>query len=174
MDFMNDVAAPCERCGGTGFRDEVLEIRIQGKNIYDVLQLPYSDLTRFFDNHLAGKAKLPVKLILELIEKTGLGHLAAGRLLKTVSTGELQRLKLVSGLSADSQGNTLFLLDEPTGGLHPKDINLLLDLFNELIDNGNTIVCVTHEPMLMNAASNVIELGPGGGTRGGQVVFNSC
>ena len=90
--------------------------------------------------------------------------------MRTLSTGELQRLKLVAGLANKTDNNTLFLLDEPTGGLHPKDIEHLIKLFHELIDAGNTIICVTHEPMLMANAARIIELGPGGGTKGGRII----
>jgi excinuclease ABC subunit A len=106
----------------------------------------------------------------ELIEKTGLGHLSAGRALKTLSTGELQRLKLVAGLASRPAGHTLFLLDEPAGGLHPNDTDRLIVLFDELVSEGNTIICVTHEPRMTAAASAVITLGPGGGGKGGRIV----
>ncbi len=168
MDFFNNVITPCERCGGSGFSDEVLEILVEGKSIYDALQIPFADLSGFIEGRHPGKSKVPVKSILELIDKTGLGHLNGGRALKTLSTGELQRLKLVSGLSVKTGNNTLILLDEPTGGLHPMDIVQLLSLFLGLIDSGNTIICVTHEPMLIEAASAIIELGPGGGSQGGR------
>ncbi len=170
MDFFNDVISPCERCGGKGFSDEVLEIMTDGKTIYDTLQITFDEITGFFDAHSPSKSKEQVMLILELIQKTGLGHLICGRSLKTLSTGELQRLKLVHGLSAKTSSSSLILLDEPTGGLHPKDIEKLLKLFNGLIEGGNTIICVTHEPLLMAAASKTIELGPGGGTKGGRIV----
>lgn len=170
MDFFNNVITPCERCGGSGFRDEVLAIAVDGKTIYDVLQIPFNEISGFLDTHLQVKSEKQVKSILELIEKTGLGHLTSGRSLKTLSTGELQPLKLVSGLSVKTGSNTLFLLDEPTSGLHNKDIERLLKLFNELIESGNTIVCVTHEPLLMASAAETIELGPGGGSQGGQIV----
>jgi len=170
MDFFNDVITPCERCGGSGFKDDVLEIMIDGKTIFDILQTSFSELFVFFDAHLQNKSKTQAKSILELIEKTGLGHLSCHRLLKTLSTGELQRLKLVTGLSRKSGNNTLFLLDEPTGGLHPNDIEKLMKLFNELVEKGNTIVCVTHDPMLIASAAITIELGPGGGTNGGMII----
>ncbi|HNW89716.1 MAG TPA: ATP-binding cassette domain-containing protein [Bacteroidales bacterium] len=170
MDFFSDASSPCERCGGSGFRDEVLEITAGSKTIYDVLQIPFAEISGFFEAHLQGKSKAQATSILELVEKTGLGHLVCARPLKTLSTGELQRLKLVSGLLAKTGNNTLFLLDEPTGGLHPKDINNLMKLFSELIEAGNTIVCVTHEPLLIAAAAKTIELGPGGGTQGGKIV----
>jgi excinuclease ABC subunit A len=170
MDLFQDVSSPCERCGGTGCRDEVTSILIGGQSVHDILQVPLDEISGFFEGHLPEKQKQSVKYMLELTGKTGLGHLAAGRLLKTLSTGELQRLKLVSGLAGESTGNTLFLLDEPTGGLDHKDTRRLLDLFNELIEAGNTIVCVTHEPLLMASASRTIELGPGGGSLGGRVI----
>ncbi|NVO19851.1 MAG: AAA family ATPase [Bacteroidetes bacterium] len=170
MDFFSDIISPCERCGGSGFREEVLEVMIDGRNICDTLQLTFDESPGFFETHTAGKADKNLKKILELIQKTGLGHLSCGRTLKTLSTGELQRLKLVTGLSSRIGNKTLILLDEPTGGLHPKDIKKLLKLFNELIEEGNTLVCVTHEPLLMAAASRTIELGPGGGTQGGRIV----
>ena len=170
MDFFNDVVTPCERCNGSGFRDEILEVIVNGKTIDEALQITFSKLYDFFSTHFQGKSITEVKTILELIEKTGLGHLTSGRALKTLSTGELQRLKLVSGLATRKDSNTLFLLDEPTGGLHPKDIYKLIELFNELVEAGNTIVCVTHEPLLMAFADEVIELGPGGGKYGGMVV----
>jgi len=170
MDFFNDIISPCEQCGGAGYRDEVLEIMIAGKTIHDVLQITFDEIIDFFEDHLQVKSEKWLKQILELIQKTGLGHLTCGRSLKTCSTGELQRLKLISGLSSKTGSNTLILLDEPTGGLHSKDIEKLLILFNEIIEDGNTIVCVTHEPLLIAAASKTIELGPGGGTNGGKIV----
>ena len=170
MDFFSDVISPCERCGGTGFTYEALEITIEGKTVFDVLQIPFNEISGFFDSRLHGKREKYVKSHLELIEKTGLEHLSCGRSLKTLSTGELQRLKLVTGLSVRSGNRTLFLLDEPTGGLHTRDINKLLKMFNDLIEEGNTVVCVTHAPLLTEAASGTIELGPGGGTKGGRVV----
>jgi excinuclease ABC subunit A len=170
MDFFNDVVSPCERCGGTGFQDKVLEITIDGKTVYDIQLIPFDELFTFLENRLPEKLYRKMMPVFELIQKTGLGHLSSGRLLKTLSGGELQRLKLVSGLASRTCINSLILLDEPTGGLHPKDIGRLLNLFNELIESGNTILCVTHEPLLIAAAYKTIELGPGGGTNGGQIV----
>lgn len=170
MDFFNDIETPCERCGGTGFRDEILELRIGDKSIYDALQLSFDESATFFETNLPAKSDKTFHPVLQLIQKTGLGHLSPGRSLKTLSTGELQRLKLVSGLASKTGNNTLILLDEPTGGLHPKDIQKLLKLFAELIQAGNTLICVTHEPLLMAAAQGIIELGPGGGSQGGQII----
>ena len=173
MDFFSDVISPCDSCGGTGFRDEVLGIMTDGKTVFDVLQIPFNEISVFFDAQQRSKAEKDVKVMLGLLEKTGLGHLTCGRSLKTLSTGELQRLKLVSGLAARTGSNTLLLLDEPTGGLHPRDISKLLKLFSELIEQGDTLVCVTHEPLVLSAASGIIELGPGGGTNGGRIIKRS-
>jgi len=170
MDFFNDVTYQCERCDGTGFRDEILEVTIDGKSVYDVLQIPFGQLQEFFDQGFSDKEYKHTTQVVELMLKTGLGHLSCGRSLQTLSTGELQRLKLVSGLSSIKGSNNIIMLDEPTGGLHPKDIDKLLALFWKLIEKGNTIVCVTHEPLLMDAAYATIELGPGGGRNGGRVI----
>ncbi len=172
MDFFSDVFSPCERCGGTGFRDEMLAVTVEGKNIDGVLRIPFEEWDGM---HALGTNKA-LKPVLEYMRKTGLDHLSPGRLLGTLSTGELQRLKLVrglaqlAGLSGPSGGAALLLLDEPTGGLHRKDIDLLLRLFDELIEAGHTVLCVTHEPLLMEAAYKRFELGPGGGTKGGYLI----
>jgi excinuclease ABC subunit A len=171
MDFFSDAVTTCDRCGGTGFRDEVLQVRAGGLNVYEALQLPFAQLGAFLSANHGGPSG-NIQRVPELIEKTGLGHLSAGRALKTLSTGELQRLKLVAGLASKPVGNTLFLLDEPTGGLHPNDTDRLIVLFDELVSEGNTIICVTHEPRMTAAASAVITLGPGGGGKGGRIV--SC
>lgn len=170
MDFFSDIISPCERCGGTGFRDEVLEVLKEGKTIYQALQLPFDENYSFFKEHGQRTVDHKVLKMLELIDETGLGHLSPGRSLRTLSNGELQRLKLVSGLSTLSGKNALILLDEPTGGLHPKDIKKLLNLFNALVSDGHTLVCVTHEPLVMAAAAKTIELGPGGGKHGGMIM----
>ena len=106
-----------------------------------------------------------------MMEKTGLNYLCPGQPLNTMSTGELQRLKLVSGLSSVKEENVLCLFDEPTGGLHPSDTLVLLNLFNEMIENGASIVCVTHDSMLSSYADYLIELGPGGGSKGGEIIY---
>jgi len=170
MDYFSDVSTPCERCGGTGFRDDVLEVRVQGQTIFDALQIPFAGLSGFAEGRLPAKWMERFEPVVELMSKTGMSHLTSGRFLRTLSTGELQRLKLVSALASKSGNHPLILLDEPTGGLHGNDIDLLIRLFAELIGTGSTIICVTHEPRLMAAASVVIELGPGGGSQGGEII----
>lgn len=172
MDFFSDVHTPCDHCGGTGFNDKIREVKIDGNSICEVLQIPFRRLSGFLKEHCKRKYMEQSRAVLELIEKTGLGHLTCGRSFKTLSIGELQRLKLVSGISANKSNHALFLLDEPTGGLYSKDIEKLILLFDELIQAGNTIVCITHAPSLISAAGRIIELGPGGGSRGGRIVFN--
>lgn len=170
MDFFNDIVSPCEKCGGTGFRDEILEVKINGLNIFDVLQLQFEDLPSFVDSFPEVKTDKRWHNIISLLLKTGLGHLSCGRALNTLSTGELQRLKLVAGLSTGKGDNKLILLDEPTGGLHQEDVVSLLKLFDEIIGEGNTIACVTHEPLLFREADVLITLGPGGGRNGGKII----
>ncbi len=173
MDFYNDVIIPCEHCDGTGFRDDVLNIRIQDKNIVDVLQLSFSALSDFFDQNYHDKSQTLIKNTFGYIEKSGLSYLSCKRLLKELSIGELQRLKLVTGLLKKKYHNTLFLFDEPTGGLNSKDIEKVINLFYDLLDTGSTIICVTHEPLILKYASKLIELGPGGGKYGGSVISNN-
>jgi len=170
LDYFSDVVGPCERCGGSGFNDEVMQIMVDGKNIFEANEILFCEINNFLEKHLQDKHKNKAFTLVQLLKKTGLGHLSGGRLLKTLSTGELQRIKLVTGLLAASSNNNLILLDEPTGGLHPADTEQVLKLFEELLIAGNTLVCVSHEPLLLQAASVVIELGPGGGKQGGMVV----
>ena len=150
-----------------------MQITVEDKNIFEIHQLTFTELAEFAGRYLHGKPKNKAFHILQLLEKTGLGHLSSGRLLKTLSTGELQRIKLVAGLLTKTADNNLILLDEPTGGLHPADTAQLLTLFEELLLAGNTLVCVSHEPMMLQAASVVIELGPGGGKQGGMIVCHT-
>lgn len=172
MDFFSDVYSPCERCGGTGFRDEILDVKTDGRTISDALQIPFDEISDFIGPFLKVKPGKHIKSVLELIAKTGLGYLTSGRSLKTLSTGELQRMKLIAGLSQRSSGNNLILLDEPTGGLHSRDIIRLLKLFDCLLEEGHTILCVTHEKLVIENAGKIIELGPGGGRQGGHVIKN--
>ncbi|MBM3405615.1 MAG: hypothetical protein FJY10_12100, partial [Bacteroidetes bacterium] len=172
----------CEHCQGFRLKPERQRHMIRGLHIGQVAAMSADEVVKWFEDvfpeafeeELEKKAaemfRLSIMAHLEALQKTGLGHLSAGRMLKTLSTGELQRLKLVTGLSSSVSNNILYLLDEPTGGLHPRDIKQLLNLFNDLTEAGNTLVCITHEPMLMTAASKIIELGPKGGTKGGWIV----
>ncbi len=170
LDFLPDVSSPCESCGGKGFKESVLSVCVEGSTIDEIEQLSAGPLRTFLRTHASGKKFSAFELIFDFLEYTGLDYLQAGRFLKTLSGGELQRLKLVKALSRPVSGPRLLLLDEPGGGQHPADIQRLLHLFARLLEQGHTLVCATHDPLLMEAAHNVIELGPGGGKNGGNIV----
>jgi len=171
LDFWSDAEVLCETCKGARFKSEVLEIKTDNLSIADVLSLSFAEAAIFFKKHLPVTAWKQTENIFTMMEKTGLNYLCPGQPLNTMSTGELQRLKLVSGLSSVKEENVLCLFDEPTGGLHPSDTLVLLNLFNEMIENGASIVCVTHDSMLSSYADYLIELGPGGGSKGGEIIY---
>lgn len=170
LDFMPDAATPCETCNGSGFKDEILSIIADGKCINEVELLDSKALKEFLQKHLTGKKFDEVHRIFDYLEMTGLSYLSSGRFLKTLSGGELQRLKLVKALSRKLSDSSLIIMDEPGAGLHATDIDRLLRLFAHLLDQGHTLLCATHEPQLMEAAHDLVELGPGGGKYGGEIV----
>ena len=171
LDYWADARVGCHSCHGRRYQPDVLEIRIGGLSIADVLDQPFNAMSRFVVDHFAPQDGTAVLRALELAGKTGLGYLPMGQPLSTLSTGEMQRLKLAAGLALAAAPQCLFLLDEPTGGLHPRDIAGLLRLFDELIAAGGTVLCITHEPLITHGADWLIELGPGAGRNGGKVVF---
>ncbi|MEN6312215.1 MAG: excinuclease ABC subunit UvrA [Acidobacteriota bacterium] len=164
MDFLADVQMPCETCGGARYRPEVLEIAYRGKTIADVLALTAVEAKEFF----AGRAA--IERPLGLLEEIGLGYLAIGQPLDTLSGGEAQRLRLAAGLMRPAAGACLYLFDEPTTGLHFTDIERLLGVFGRLIGHGHTLVVIEHDLQVIEAAHHVIDLGPEGGEGGGTVV----
>jgi excinuclease ABC subunit A len=170
MDYWTDVRALCETCRGSRYRREIAEATVDGVSIPELLKLPLTGLRPFLEKNLPPKGREKVLRIADLAEKTGLGYLSAGQPLHTLSDGELQRLKLASGMAEGKTAKTLYLLDEPTGGLHHKDITRLLTLFDELIAEGGSILCITHEPLLIQAADRLIEVGPGPGRLGGKIL----
>jgi excinuclease ABC subunit A len=167
---MNDANVICESCKGKRFKPEILEITIDGHNISEVLDMTFSEASVFFSDHLTTSSWKQFEKIYLLAEKTGLSYLPLGQPLNTLSTGELQRLKLIHGLSSIQEKNSLLLLDEPSGGLHPTDIIALLNLFDELISIGSSILCVTHDLMIGSHADYHIELGSEGGQKGGYII----
>lgn len=171
LDYWADAHVSCHGCHGKRYRAEILEVRIGGRSIADILELPMAAAADFIATNLPDQERPAVLRALDLAGKTGLGYLPLGQQLSTLSTGEMQRLKLAAGLAGAATPRCLYLLDEPTGGLHPKDIAGLLRLFAELIEAGGTVLCVTHEPMIIRCADWLIELGPGAGRQGGQVVY---
>ena len=172
MQFMADVELVCEACGGKRFKDEILEVRYREKSIYDVLEMTVDDAIAFFGEE---KKNATCKRIIERLrplQEVGLGYIRLGQSSSTLSGGESQRVKLASFLSKEStEGNVMFIFDEPTTGLHFHDINKLLDAFNALIARGHTIVIVEHNMDVIKCADWVVDLGPEAGDRGGSIVF---
>ena len=164
MSFLPDVYVTCEQCGGRRFNKETLEVRFGGKNIAEVLDMTVAEAYEFFGKvpRLAGRLKTLVDV--------GLGYLGLGQPATTLSGGEAQRIKLATELSRRSTGKTLYLLDEPTTGLHFDDVAKLMALLLRLRDAGNTVVVIEHNVDVMRCADWMIDLGPGGGDMGGRLV----
>ncbi|MBI5805535.1 ATP-binding cassette domain-containing protein [candidate division TA06 bacterium] len=171
LDYWADARVTCHSCRGQRYLPEILNIRIGGLSIADILGQSLSSAREFASGQIASKERAGLLQTLDLAVKAGLGYLPLGQPLSTLSTGEMQRLKLAAGLAGASSRRCLFLLDEPTGGLHPRDIAGLLKLFDELTAAGGTVLCITHEPMVVSCADWLIGLGPGAGKSGGKVVY---
>ena len=167
MQFMADVHLGCDACEGKRFKKEVLEVKFHDKSIFDVLEMTVSDALAFFKLH--GENKLCQKI--QALEDVGLGYVALGQSSSTLSGGEAQRIKLASFLvKGNTKDKTLFIFDEPTTGLLFHDINRLLGAFNALLDKGHSMVVIEHNIDLIKCADHIIDLGPGGGIHGGQVI----
>ena len=164
MQFLPDVYVPCEVCKGARYNRETLEVHYKGKTIAEVLDMTIEEAVTFFQNvpRIARK--------LEVIRDVGLGYIRLGQPATTLSGGEAQRVKLATELSKRSTGKTLYILDEPTTGLHAADIHKLLVILQRLVDGGDTVVVIEHNLDVIKAADYVIDLGPEGGVRGGTVV----
>ncbi|MFC6731578.1 excinuclease ABC subunit UvrA [Haladaptatus sp. DYSN1] len=164
MNFLSDVYVPCEECGGDRYNDETLDVTYKGKNIADVLDMSIEEALAFFE------ADTRIKRRLQLLSDVGLDYMRLGQPSTTLSGGEAQRVKLAEELGKKQTGETLYLLDEPTTGLHSEDERKLIDVLQRLVDNGNTVVVVEHELDLVKNADHIIDLGPEGGENGGQIV----
>ncbi|MFB6154636.1 MAG: excinuclease ABC subunit UvrA [Haloferacaceae archaeon] len=164
MNFLSDVYVPCEECGGDRYNDETLDVTYKGKTIADVLQMSVDEAYDFFE------ADPRIQRRLRLLRDVGLGYMRLGQPSTTLSGGEAQRIKLAEELGKKDTGETLYLLDEPTTGLHKEDERKLIDVLHRLTDNGNTVVVIEHELDLVKNADHVIDLGPEGGEHGGDVV----
>ena len=164
MNYLPDVHVPCESCGGKRFNRETLEVRYKGKSISDVLDMTINEAFDFFESH----PKL--KKIISTLKDVGLGYITLGQPSTTLSGGEAQRVKLASELSRANTGNTLYILDEPTTGLHFQDVEMLLDVLNRLVNLGNSVVVIEHHLDVIKVADHVIDMGPEGGIEGGQIV----
>jgi excinuclease ABC subunit A len=164
MHFLPDVYVQCEACAGRRYNRETLEVRYKGMNIADVLDMTVSQARDFL-------AHIPkIKQKLETIHDVGLGYITLGQSATTLSGGEAQRIKLSKELSKKATGRTLYILDEPTTGLHFDDIKQLLEVLNELVEQGNTVVVIEHNLDVIKTSDWVIDLGPEGGDGGGQIV----
>ncbi len=161
MHFLPDVYVPCEVCKGKRYNRETLEVRYKGKNISDVLEMTIEEACKFFE------AITKIHRKLETLEQVGLGYLHMGQPATTLSGGEAQRVKLSSELSKRATGSTLYILDEPTTGLHFADVRLLLAVLHDLVDKGNTVLVIEHNLDVIKTADWVIDLGPEGGDKGG-------
>lgn len=164
MHFLPDVYITCDACHGKRFNRETLDIKYRGKNISDVLDMSVSEALEFFQNIP------PIKRKLQLLYDVGLGYIKLGQPATTLSGGEAQRIKLAKELSKIATGRTLYILDEPTTGLHFEDVRLLLDVLNRLVDRGNTVIVIEHNLEVIKCADWVIDLGPEGGEEGGRIV----
>lgn len=164
MHFLPDVYVPCEVCHGKRYNRETLEVKYKGKNIADVLDMTVEDALEFFANIPKIKRKI------QTIYDVGLGYMKLGQPATTLSGGEAQRVKLASELHRRSNGRTLYILDEPTTGLHADDIARLLDVLQRLVENGDTVVVIEHNLDVIKTADYIIDLGPEGGDRGGTVI----
>jgi excinuclease ABC subunit A len=165
MQFMPDAYAPCPSCAGRRFNRETLEILFHGRSIADVLDLTVREAIKLFRNIPRVMDKLAT------LDAVGLGYLTLGQSATTLSGGEAQRIKLSLELSKRQQGSTLYILDEPTTGLHWTDIQKLMDLLFKLRDAGNTVIVIEHNLDVIHLADWIIDLGPGGGRDGGELVF---
>jgi len=164
MNFLPDVAVPCETCQGKRYNRETLEVRYRGKSINDVLNMTIDKAVEFFENlhSLVHKIKT--------LKEVGLGYLNLGQASTTISGGEAQRVKLASELSKKDTGKTLYILDEPTTGLHFEDVKVLLEVLNKLVDKGNTVLIIEHNMEVIKVADHIIDMGPEGGAPGGQII----
>jgi len=164
MNFLPDVYITCEECNGKRYNAQALEIHYKNKTISDVLEMTVDEAKIFF-------ASLPqIYKKLETLSHVGLGYMRIGQNATTLSGGEAQRIKLATELSRASTGRTLYLLDEPTTGLHFADVKRLVQVLNKLVDKGNTVVVIEHNLDMIKTADWVIDLGPEGGDKGGQLV----
>ena len=164
MNFLPDVYVPCEVCHGARYNRETLEVHYKGKTIADVLDMPIEEAAEFFE---------PIKSIhrhLKTLVEVGLGYVRLGQPATTLSGGEAQRVKLASELQRRSTGRTLYVLDEPTTGLHFEDINKLLKVLGRLVEQGNSVIVIEHNLDVIKTADWIIDMGPGGGDGGGTVV----
>ncbi len=164
MHFLPDIYVPCEVCHGKRYNRETLEVKYKGKSIADVLDMTVEEALSFFENIPRIKTKI------QTLYDVGLGYIKLGQPSTTLSGGEAQRVKLATELSKKPTGKTLYILDEPTTGLHIADVHKLVNILQRLVDTGNSIIVIEHNLDLIKTADHIIDLGPEGGDKGGQIV----
>lgn len=164
MHFLPDVYVPCEVCGGKRYNRETLEVKYKGKSIYDVLDMTVEDALKFFENVPSITRKI------QTLYDVGLGYVRLGQPSTELSGGEAQRIKLATELSKRSTGKTIYILDEPTTGLHFADVHKLIEILRRLSDGGNTVVVIEHNLDVIKTADYIIDIGPEGGDKGGTVI----
>lgn len=164
MDFLPPVHVPCETCQGKRYNRQLLEVQYKGKSIADVLAMTVSNAVQFFEKHPR------IRKVVQTLDEVGLGYITLGQQATTLSGGEAQRVKLATELAKKDTGQTLYILDEPTTGLHFQDIQHLLDVLHKLVDKGNTVLIVEHNLDIIKVVDHVIDIGPEGGEQGGQLV----
>jgi excinuclease ABC subunit A len=164
MHFLPDVYVTCDVCHGARYNRETLEVKFKGKSIADVLDMTVEDAHVFF------KAVPPIRDRMAMLEEVGLGYVKVGQQATTLSGGEAQRVKLAKELSRRATGQTLYILDEPTTGLHFEDVRKLLEVLHALVEQGNTVVVIEHNLEVIKTADWVLDLGPEGGDKGGELV----
>jgi excinuclease ABC subunit A len=164
MDFLPDVHVLCQTCKGKRYNRETLEVRFKGKSIADVLDMTVEQATEFFENQPSIVRKI------RTLAEVGLGYITLGQQATTLSGGEAQRVKLATELSKRDTGRTLYILDEPTTGLHFQDIRLLLDVLQKLVEKGNSVLVIEHNLDVIKVADHIIDIGPDGGAQGGQII----
>ena len=166
MHFLPDVYVPCEQCGGKRYNEETLQVTYKDKNIYDVLEMTVEDAVEFFGN-------LPkIKTKMKTLEDVGLGYIKLGQSATTLSGGEAQRVKLASELQKKPTGKTVYILDEPTTGLHSSDVAKLIEVLQRIVDQGDTVIIIEHNLDVIKVADYIVDLGPEGGDGGGTVVVS--
>lgn len=164
MHFLPDVYVPCEICNGARYNRDTLEIEFKGKNIAEVLELSCEEALEFFSN------QPPIARHMQTLVDVGLGYVRLGQPAPTLSGGEAQRVKLATELAKRSTGHTMYILDEPTTGLHFEDVRKLMTVLGRLVDQGNTVLIIEHNLDVIKTADWIIDLGPGGGDEGGEIV----
>ena len=167
MQFMADLVLECEQCHGKRFKQDILDVHYRGKSIYDILCMTVNQAVEFFSED-PECAKIVKRL--KPLQDVGIGYIQLGQSSSTLSGGESQRVKLASFLAQEENRPTIFVFDEPTTGLHHKDIEVLLKALNRLISKGHTVIIIEHNPAVILAADHVIDLGPEGGREGGYIV----